>query len=288
MWSNALNNPSLFNWLCMFARSSWERIEYARNNEHIHLFETTLTQNMVFEFHQFGKEQFWPIRIYESKKERVNGSDLEIVYHTKIGYLTLYCQCKIADKDLKYAAINHKSGNKLQIELLIEHAVNFGGIPIYLFYNYCANTNYNEKLQRLWRIPVQNFGCSIADAYYIYKEFFRPRSPTRPVTLRFEDVHLNGLSYPFVALERFYLPEFIKEYIERHGPYFTPGPYLNWTGENSSDFFTQAVGWDYWEPIKPSSAAIGKIELPINPSNSIIHQQENAVFAPKYRILFHY
>lgn len=116
----------------------------------------------------------YPLLIFDSKNEKINGNDLEIVFKTRNLFLIFRTQCKIIDKEGKYSTINHSSGKGLQIELLLEYGRKVNGTPIYLFYNINENVYVNHQIvSKCNNIQIEAFGCSFIDVRYIYYHYFR-------------------------------------------------------------------------------------------------------------------
>jgi hypothetical protein len=164
-------STNLIDWLNHFATDTWHRIEFCHRNERNYIFETTITQNLVFEFLKLESQGF-PLHIEESTNERANGNDLEIIVQSQHGFIILPCQCKIVNKEGDYGTIFHKTRDKLQIDTLLEYGQKFHGLPIYLLYNYNNDDMVNQAIYRQSRLPVNLFGCSFTDASFIRHRYF--------------------------------------------------------------------------------------------------------------------
>ena len=53
-------NPTECNWFQFFAQETWDRIGFARTRKGLKIFETTITQNLIFEY-QASMELYQPI-----------------------------------------------------------------------------------------------------------------------------------------------------------------------------------------------------------------------------------
>jgi len=73
--------------------------------------ETTITEQLIYNVENGTDDQNYPIRLFQSKKENVNGNDMEIFINTGNGYLLLPCQAKITNKEYKYEHFWHMSLN---------------------------------------------------------------------------------------------------------------------------------------------------------------------------------
>lgn len=118
----------------LLSRDVWSRIAFARAMN-LKISETTITENLLYNFYDYFEHYAVPVRLYESKEERRNGSDLEVLVETEQGYILLACQAKITYKTGNYAALHHEVGGLRQIDLLMDYAKLHGGIAHYLFYN---------------------------------------------------------------------------------------------------------------------------------------------------------
>lgn len=132
--------------LYQYGSRIWERMRFARvRNQRIS--ETTITENLIFDFWYQAKKDQLPVEIYEAKAEKQNGNDIEIFIETKQGYLLAAFQAKILSKKGKCPNISHKVDNAYQIDLLINYAKRKGGQACYLFYNYFDDEEYHDRLE---------------------------------------------------------------------------------------------------------------------------------------------
>jgi hypothetical protein len=166
------SNPNLCNWLQYYSVEVWNRIGFVRRTKSGRISETTITENLIFEFWKLAKASRFPIQIYEAKNERVNGSDLEIFVETDKGFLFLPCQAKILYENDKYMAINHKVGNNEQIQLLIDYADKMNGIPFYLLYNFSIDKTSEDILsKKTLNFDISLYGCSMIGADFINRYY---------------------------------------------------------------------------------------------------------------------
>ena len=138
---------------------TWERIGFSRNRTGLKIFETTITQNIIFKIHQHKLSN---IIIYEAIDENTNGNDIELFIESNKGFLFLAIQSKILYKTEKYPKLEH--GN--QLHDLMHYAHSKGGIPFYLLYNYSKNFFFNDSV---CGIPCneKDFGCTLIGAEYL-------------------------------------------------------------------------------------------------------------------------
>ncbi|MBC7523279.1 MAG: hypothetical protein H7239_02415 [Flavobacterium sp.] len=179
--------PSVCNWFQYFAQETWDRIGYARTRRGLEIWETTITQNLIFEFHT-SKDLYnsllprtWGIDILESVNESTNGNDIELFVETTDGILFFAVQAKIINHkgfkragmiDGNYPFMNHEVSGNNQIDLLCDYADRKGGVPLYLLYNYVKN-NFPSKNLCYINFEIEQYGCSISNAKNIRANNFK-------------------------------------------------------------------------------------------------------------------
>lgn len=189
--------PSVCNWFQYFAQETWDRIGYVRTRKGLRIWETTVTQNLIFEFHT-SKQLYnpiipntWGIEILEAVNESSNGNDIELFVQTTDGILFFAVQAKIINHkgfkragmvDGNYPNINHIVDGSNQIDLLCDYAARKGGIPLYLLYNFVNNTFKNQKLCKI-DFEIEQYGCSISNALNIRTKYFKNGSWIIPTFL---------------------------------------------------------------------------------------------------------
>ena len=72
-------NPNLCDLFKLLAIETWKRIEYAYIKERIKVYETTLTQNLIFSINAYSDQYGLNIDIFEATDEKTNGNDLELI-----------------------------------------------------------------------------------------------------------------------------------------------------------------------------------------------------------------
>src|SRR4051812_9472921 len=95
---NAVKNfnksHTLCDWFKMFSIETWQRIDFSRRRDGLKIFETTITQNLVFQL-EFTRQMLSSLgygnRVFikESKNEKINGNDLEILLQVGTNYIKL-------------------------------------------------------------------------------------------------------------------------------------------------------------------------------------------------------
>lgn len=167
---------------------TWDRIMFARTRRGLRIYETTLTQNILFSLRRFQERcADYSLSLSEAIDETANGNDIELIVQTSRGYLKLPTQAKLLYSNLKYTAISHLGSRGYQVDDLIHYASRIGGIPMYLFYNYVPRHH----------TALRDHGCTMLTADYIKNNF----SPARATTVTrwripsFHDLHLPALPW---------------------------------------------------------------------------------------------
>lgn len=150
------------------AEETWERIGFARRRRGLKIFETTITQNLLYSITKIlGPGGL--VTAEEAIDEAANGNDIELIVRDKNGHDHFFAvQAKIIYKNGRYGAL---SGKKNQCVSLINYARKMGGSPIYLFYNFgglSANLTFeNRFFSPLSQKQIGLYGCSFAHAYNV-------------------------------------------------------------------------------------------------------------------------
>ncbi|MEO7214956.1 hypothetical protein [Mucilaginibacter sp.] len=268
------NYTSVF--LYEYASRVWHRIHFARERNQ-RISETTVTENLIFDFWYKNKNGNAAIEIYEAKDEKRHGNDLEIFIETRRGYLLMACQAKILNKQNKYPNISHKVGDIYQIDLLLEYAKNKGGLASYLFYNYTFDHDTLDRLEATGKYKHAQFGLTACNAELIKLKFFKPGANAlgkqRVKIPKFEDIHpLHG--FPLPEMIRILRDETALDTIEELANYIDiPITY----------YAKKEITGDYhWEPlVAPSKiSGITARTKTFSPQNQL-----KPGFNPKYRIV---
>lgn len=118
-------NKSLCSLLQLIAVDTWNRVEFGRTRKALKIFETTITQNILYELFVYcSRYPKCPVRMFEAVNESINGNDIELCVKIQNGYVLIPLQAKIVDKHGLYSKIDHKN----QIEDLIHYAKKVNGI----------------------------------------------------------------------------------------------------------------------------------------------------------------
>jgi hypothetical protein len=145
----AKNHATLCNWSKFFSASVWGRIGFCRLVAKMNVYETSITQELVYQFWQLARHFKLPIELFQSKDEKANGNDLEIGIQTKHGYFRVPCQAKIVGKNSRYAAFLHKVRGVYQLDALLAYGRKVRGLPLYLMYNFHESAYENQKIETL-------------------------------------------------------------------------------------------------------------------------------------------
>jgi len=179
----------------------WDRIYYSRIRSQ-KISETTITENLIFDFWQQAHIERLPIWIYEAKEEYRNGNDLEIFVETKMGYLFLACQAKIISTAGNYPKITHRTAGQYQIDSLLAYAEKMGGYPNYLFYNHLPDFRMRRELQDGSQFEANDYGLTCCPAKYIKANYFQKEASLRKrrnSIPKFEQLH-PGEAIPLFSL----------------------------------------------------------------------------------------
>lgn len=275
-----LEKNDLASFLKLSAVQVWNRIEFVRDRKYLRLNETTLTQNLLFDFWQLAKGTNLPIELYEAKNEKANGNDLEIFVETHEGFLFFPCQAKIIRNNNRYISLHHgnKSNATYQMDLLTDYAKLNSGQPIYLLYNHYSDLQKSIDMEEQVGFPLEFFGCSIVSAHYL-KQHFPPEpvvGKSRRVVPSFQDLH----PHPAIPLHEFVSAiqtggeQDIKFFLEKGKPYYFSRSEMladsNWRNLNP----VPAIGFITDEQQVRNKKTPGELDFP--------------GFKPGYRLVFPY
>lgn len=160
--------------LKVVATRVWERIGFVRSKRGLKIYETTITQNLLFSMMDFSEVFGYRIKLFEAVSEKTNGNDIECFIEFKEGYVLFPIQAKIIYSNNKYKQIKHcvKGSGEEQIDLLIEYAKKNKGFPLYIFYNHVNNVKLFGPFPESDKNQIETFGISFTSAYYLYKKYY--------------------------------------------------------------------------------------------------------------------
>ena len=269
-------------WASIYSMLTWNKIGFIRSLNRGRISETTLTQNLVFEFHMMSATGQLPIELFEAWDEAANGNDIEFFIEKEEGYVAVPIQAKLISNDKYYRKLNHRVSGTYQIDNLIEYAERISGIPLYLF--------YNSGFVPLWDdegdFPdPEEFGCSIISAEYIKQQFCdkkRRRSGKASWKIpSFEDLHPIP-ALPFSQL----FCGLVKE------PDSAWPTLLNLNDVPNLVYYTyeEATDEDHWKNTNPPASISGIDATEMKTLDSLVsdsleNDNPDSTFNPKFRII---
>lgn len=256
-----INNLDLCSFLKFFSYDTWERIGFTRQYFGMRIYETTITQNLVYTLYSIAKNSHQPLKIFESSDEASNGNDLEIFIKTKEGYIKFACQCKIIYKNNRYVALNHQRKGSQQIDSLLNYSLKDKSIPIYMFYNHCSDS-YVYSINN-----IKLYGCSILSAKYLKNNYYTSKWSIP----HFADLHPHPAK-PF--------SNFVCESIDKSLDSFEQTFGVNKLKTYS---FEELIEDENWNDMTPPPV-LGYLEVPKYFKESLITNEVS--FNPKFRIVF--
>lgn len=168
-----LRNTELSDLLKAFSQRTWRRLGFCQRYKEVKTYETTITQNLIFDLLEFAQLTETPkLRLLEARDESANGNDIEVFVQQGDGYILFPTQAKSLYLSGKYEKINHQSGGKFQIHALLEYAIKRQGIPLYLFYNHHTNWQDIKTWEGDLGFEHDCFGCSLVNAHYLERQYF--------------------------------------------------------------------------------------------------------------------
>lgn len=271
---------SLCNWLKSYSAHTWSRLAFAyHHHRRLRLHETTITQMLVFDFWCSARSTKLPIEIYESRDEKSNGDDLEIVLETAKGYLLMPCQAKAIQTGNQYSSIPHEVRGKQQIDLLLDYARKVKGYPVYMFYNYCSNNTVNRIIEGISGIDIDEYGCSMISADYLKDHYYVSTGKERKLGWEiptFKDLHINeGIPFHnFICSNESIIESILNSKYTKQG---------EGLAFYSKEDITEAK---MWKNLTPPPSLSG-IQIDASTQN-LIDESIYAEFNPKFRIVLSY
>ena len=163
-------NPNLCELFKLLAIETWKRIEYAYIKDRIKVYETTLTQNLIFSINAYNDQYGLNIEIFEAINENANGNDLELIIRYPGEGLEFYApvQAKKVYKNGRYLSMDHGD----QIESLLKYAEGTKSEPFYLLYNYTPSP---LKPSVTLTSPNALTGCTLISAHHLFNNYYNAR-----------------------------------------------------------------------------------------------------------------
>lgn len=165
--NNCFIATNFCDWIDSYQKALWYRIGYSHSIKGIKVYETAITQNLVFDL---LLKEFKNVTIYEAVNERVNGADL-IVELTCGNLKEIFAvQAKVVKKNGKFPTTNHEVGKskKQQIDLLLDYAKRNKFKAYYMFYCYDQIKDHPD------------YGICMSEANIIKTKYFKSNGITIP------------------------------------------------------------------------------------------------------------
>jgi hypothetical protein len=263
-------HPTLCNWSKLFCASMWERIGFCRLVANMNVYETSITQELLYQFWQLARNTKLPIELYQSKDEKANGNDLEIGIETKYGFFLVPCQAKIVSKKSKYAAFPHEVNSVYQLDILLTYGKKVRGLPLYLMYNFHNIAYQNEKIESLHSLNIQELGCSLYPAALLKADYLNSLTGKLSIP-NFYDLH-RKTAIPF---SRLFCTVGTTQILEETK-----------TSLSEINFYPKRdmINSNYWQDLAPP-AAIGRIPPLQEPRFSQSPPDTTTTFNPRFRVL---
>ena len=169
--------PTLCDEMKRLSVETWERIGFARTRSGLKIYETTITQNLLYSLQKFSEfsKTTAEVQMFEAINEARNGNDIEIFLQVGKSYIYLPAQAKILYKNEKYPAMEHGD----QIRDLINYAKSKHGYPLYLLYNFAKSAPVSHK----------RYGCTLVAADYLYNTFAYKTKKKKWIIPSYTDLH---------------------------------------------------------------------------------------------------
>lgn len=163
--------PNLCDLFKLLSIETWKRMEHAYLKRGMKVFETTITQNLIFTINAFNEQYNLNIDIFEALDERTNGNDFELIIRFPNANVEFYApvQSKKVYRDGRYVSMNHGG----QIQSLIDYAKANDAKPFYLLYNVTSEPIPNAVL---FSNPLELTGCTLIPADYLYTSYYNAKT----------------------------------------------------------------------------------------------------------------
>lgn len=163
--------------LMFISMQIWDRIEFAKMTKGFKIYETTITQELLYQLRSISLCSEYNIKLFEAVKENVNGNDIEFLIDFGFGFVLFPVQSKIIyESNFNYPKIDHNVNGVEQIDLLINYAKEHKGIPFYLLYNYHSDKELLKKIELTTGLNHMSFGVSFVNAFFIKDSYYQKRT----------------------------------------------------------------------------------------------------------------
>jgi hypothetical protein len=163
--------PNLCDLFKLLSIETWKRIEYAYLKRHVKVFETTVTQNLIFSINAYRDQYNLNIDVFEARSEKTNGNDFELIIRFPADGIEYYApiQAKKVYRDGRYLSMDHG----VQIESLINYANANKAKPLYLLYNFAASP---FRTGVTLSTPPELLGCTLISAEYLFNNHYNKKA----------------------------------------------------------------------------------------------------------------
>jgi hypothetical protein len=164
-----VSSPNLCDLFKLLSIETWKRIEYAYLKFGVKVFETTITQNIIFSINAYRDQYGLDIEIFEAESEKVNGNDFELIIRFPSDRLEYYTpiQAKKIYRDGRYHSMDHGD----QIESLMRYADSKDAKALYLLYNFDPSPIGGASFP----VPAELTGCTLISAEYLFHNHYNKR-----------------------------------------------------------------------------------------------------------------
>lgn len=162
--------PNLCDLFKLLSIETWKRIEYACLKSGVKVFETTITQNIIFSINAYNDQYGLNIEILEALDEKTNGNDFELIIRYPQDGLEYYApiQAKKVYRNGKYNSMEHG----VQIQSLMDYANANDATPFYLLYNFTPSPIISGITLTA---PMETTGCTLISAEHLYNNHYNRR-----------------------------------------------------------------------------------------------------------------
>jgi hypothetical protein len=162
--------PNLCDLFKLLSIETWKRIEYSYLKPRVKVFETTVTQNLIFSINAYKDQYNLNIDALEASDEKTNGNDFELIIRFPNDGIEYYApiQAKKVYRNGRYLSMDHGA----QIESLINYANANNAKPMYLLYNF-ASSPFRSGVTL--SSPPELLGCTLISAEYLFNNHYNQR-----------------------------------------------------------------------------------------------------------------
>lgn len=142
------------------AAQTWRTIARTHRN-HIVFGEDAITSVLLDQISTIARQGI----VAEDTRpmERTTGCDFEFWIGSKVdGWLRYALQAKKIDVTTQsYRRLDHRSGQRLQVDVLDQYAHANGALPLYCLYNWVTPSTSLQRPPHWRRVPQEQLGCTV-------------------------------------------------------------------------------------------------------------------------------